>query len=51
VAVLICHRTKRGRSMKKLLVLAIAASFAVTVAGCTTMGKAPIGKTPVVTKY
>ena len=37
--------------MKKLLILAISASFAVMVAGCTTMGKAPIGKTPVITKY
>jgi hypothetical protein len=41
--------------MKKVVVLAVAASFAMTVAGCTTLGKAPIGKTPapapVVTKY
>jgi hypothetical protein len=39
--------------MKKLLVLAISASFAVAVAGCTHtgVGKMPIGKEPIVTKY
>lgn len=38
--------------MKLLSVLAIV-SVAFVAAGCTTMGKAPIGKTPapVVTKY
>lgn len=38
--------------MKKLLVLAVTASFAVLIAGCAAdFGKAPVGKTPVVTKY
>ena len=41
--------------MKKLIVLAVSASFAFMVAGCNTtgtmIGKAPIGKEPVVTKY
>jgi hypothetical protein len=36
--------------MKKLSVL-LAISLALLATGCTTMGKAPIGKTPVVTKY
>jgi len=40
--------------MKKLIVLAVSASFAFMVAGCANtgmIGKAPIGKEPVVTKY
>lgn len=37
--------------MKKSI-LAIAAILAVvSVAGCTTVGKAPVGKGPVVAKY
>jgi hypothetical protein len=36
--------------MKLLSVLAIVC-VAFVAAGCTHMGKAPIGKTPVVTKY
>lgn len=36
--------------MKKLSVLLVI-SVALLAAGCTHMGKAPIGKTPVVTKY
>lgn len=37
--------------MKKLL-LVVAASLAVlSAAGCVAVGKAPIGKGPVVTKY
>jgi hypothetical protein len=36
----------------KLLTIAVAISISFLAAGCTTMGKAPIGKTPapVVTK-
>jgi hypothetical protein len=38
--------------MKTITLLAVV-SLSLAVAGCTTMGKAPIGKTPapVVTKY
>jgi hypothetical protein len=37
--------------MKNSLTLAVIAVVAMFAAGCTTFGKAPIGKTPVVTKY
>jgi hypothetical protein len=36
----------------KTLVIALAAAFALlSVAGCVAVGKAPVGKGPVVTKY
>jgi hypothetical protein len=37
--------------MKNPVTLALVAVVALLAAGCTTVGKAPIGKTPVVTKY
>lgn len=36
--------------MKKILIVAVAATLAMATAGCVT-GKAPIGKAPVTTKY
>lgn len=36
--------------MKKVLIVAVAATLALGTAGCVT-GKAPIGKAPVTTKY
>ena len=37
--------------MKNSLTLAVIAIVALFAAGCTTVGKVPVGKTPVVTKY
>ncbi|GIK83083.1 MAG: hypothetical protein BroJett024_41880 [Alphaproteobacteria bacterium] len=44
-----CHDTG-VLSMKKVILVAAAVLTLVGVAGCTTVGKAPIGKAPVVTK-
>jgi len=37
--------------MKKSIVAIVAILAIVGVAGCTTVGKAPVGKGPVVAKY
>jgi hypothetical protein len=35
----------------KIITLAVICSVALLAGGCSQYGKAPIGKTPVVTKY
>lgn len=37
--------------MKKFLVATAAILAMLSIAACTTVGKAPVGKGPVVTKY
>jgi hypothetical protein len=41
---------KQGLKMKKIAVVVAIIALAGAVAGCTTVGKAPVGKGPVVTK-
>ena len=40
-----------GCNMKKSVIAVAAILAIVSVAGCTTVGKAPVGKGPVVAKY
>jgi predicted small secreted protein len=37
--------------MKKSIIVVAAMLAVISVAGCTTVGKAPVGKGPVVAKY
>jgi hypothetical protein len=37
--------------MKKSIIVVAAILAVISVAGCTTVGKAPVGKGPVVAKY
>jgi hypothetical protein len=43
--------SRTGLKMKKSLVVIAAFVAVLGVAGCTTVGKAPVGKGPVVAKY
>ena len=43
--------SRTGLKMKKSLVVIAAIVAVLGVAGCTTVGKAPVGKGPVVAKY
>lgn len=43
--------SRTGLNMKKSLVVIAAIVAVLGVAGCTTVGKAPVGKGPVVAKY
>jgi len=43
--------SRTGLKMKKSLIVIAAVVAVLGVAGCTTVGKAPVGKGPVVAKY
>ena len=51
MAVVPSYRRLGEAVMKKYLLAAVAVLAVLSVAGCVGVGKAPIGKGPVVTKY